>query len=495
MIYNLIEQLLAYCLQKNLINKEEITWARNTLFFALKLEKQAQPAVYKGKAPSSAVEILNKISVWAGKNDLLPADTKTYRDNLGTYLMALFTLRPSELNEKFLNIYKKNPKKATDFLYQYCKDNCYIRTDRIAQNIVWKQKTKSGTLEMTINLSKPEKDPKEIALQMQQPKNPDSLPKCFLCKENEGFCGTINYASKQNLRLIKLDLNGETFYFQYSPFSYYNEHSIVFSEKHYMMKINGKTLKNLLCFVEQFPHYFIGSNAELPIVGGSILTHNHYQAGRHSFALDNAKTDYNFKLKKFPSVKAEIVKWPMNTIRLIGAKEKVAAAGTYILNKWRNYNDKEIGLICKTGKTQHSTITPIARRKNKNFVLDLILRNNKDALFHTHEERRNIKRENIGIIEALGLAVLPGRLEREFAQIALLLKKRKVENLQDLSSTAQHYKWVKSFISKYPNYHKNPEEILLKETAFTFEKMLEDCAIFKNTPQGKKAFKRFINTL
>ena len=348
---------------------------------------------------------------------------------------------------------------------------------------------------MAINLSKPEKDPKEIALQLQQPKNPSSLPKCFLCIENEGFCGTINYASKQNLRLIKFNLNGENFYFQYSPYSYYNEHSIVFSDKHYPMEVNAKTLKNLLTFVEKLPHYFIGSNAELPIVGGSILTHNHYQAGRHNFALANAKEEYNFKLKRFPKIKVQIVKWPMNTIRLIGAKEQVALAGAYILDKWRNYNDKSVNLFAKTGKTQHSTITPIARRQNKNFVLDLILRNNKDAIFHTHEERRNIKRENIGLIEALGLAVLPGRLESEFAQIAQILKKKNIEKLQDLSSTAQHYNWVKSFINKYPNYYKNPEEILLKETALTFENMLKDCAIFKDTEQGKKAFKRFIKTL
>ena len=495
MIYKLVEEILAYCLQKNLICQEEITWARNILLFALKLEKQASPLVYKGKTPQNPAEILGKISAWAGKNKLLTADTKTYRDNFETYLMSLFTLRPCFLQEKFLNLYKKSPKKATDFLYQYFKDNYYIRTDRIAKNFVWKQKTKSGFLEMAINLSKPEKDPKEIVLQMQQPKNQAFLPKCFLCKENEGFFGGVNYASKQNLRLINLALNGETFYFQYSPYSYYNEHSIVFSKEHYPMQINAKTLKNLLCFVEKFPHYFIGSNAELPIVGGSILTHNHYQAGRHNFALAKAGAKYNFKLKNFPSVKAQIVKWPMNTIRLIGSKEQVALAGVYILNKWRNYNDKSVNLFAKTGRTQHSTITPIARRQNKYFVLDLILRNNKDAFFHTHEERRNIKRENIGLIEALGLAVLPGRLEKEFAQIAQILKKKQVEKLQDLSSTAQHYAWVKSFINKYPNYYNNPEEILLKETALTFENMLKDCAIFKDTPQGQLAFKRFINTL
>lgn len=495
MIYKLVEKLLAYSMQKNLITTQDLTWARNTLLFALKLEKQATPPIFKGKIPAYPAEILQEISAWAGQNNLLPADTKTYRDNFESYIMSLLTLRPSALQEKFLNLYKKSPKKATDFLYQYFKDINYIRTDRIAKNIIWKQKTKAGLLEMAINLSKPEKDPKEIAMQIQQPQNPTSLPKCFLCKENEGFCGTINYASKQNLRLVNFDLDGQTFYFQYSPYSYYNEHGIIFSEQHYPMKINAQTLKDLLCFVEKFPHYFIGSNAELPIVGGSILTHNHYQAGRHNFALATAKADLNFKIKKFPTVKAQIIKWPMNTIRLTGTKEKVALAGAYILNKWRNYTDKEVGLICKTGKTQHSTITPIARKKNKDFVLDLILRNNKDAMFHTHEERRNIKRENIGLIEALGLAVLPGRLEKEFAQIALLLKKKQLEKLKDLSSTAQHYNWVKSFIHKYPDYHKKPEDILLKETALTFEKMLEDCAIFKPTPQGQAALKRFISSL
>lgn len=495
MIYNLIEKLLAYNLQKTLITPEELIWARNTLLFVLKLDKQAKPAVYTGKVPQNPAEILQAISAWAGKNGLLTADTKTYRDNFESYLMSLFTERPSILQEKFLNLYKKSPKKATDFLYKYFKDNYYIRTDRIAKNIIWKQKTKAGFLEMAINLSKPEKDPKEIALQIQQPQNPASLPKCMLCPENEGFSGTINYPSKQNLRLIKINLNGETYYFQYSPYSYYNEHSIVFSQEHYPMEVNAKTLNNLLEFVRKFPHYFIGSNAELPIVGGSILSHNHYQAGRHDFALAKAKVLFEFKLKKFPSVKAQIINWPMNVIRLIGTKENVAAAGTYILNKWDNYSDKTINLFAKTGKTRHSTITPIARRKNKNYVLDLILRNNKDALFHTHKERQNIKRENIGLIEALGLAVLPGRLEKEFAQIVLLLKKKQVEKLKDLSSTAQHYNWVKSFINKYPNYHKNPEEILLKETALTFENMLEDCAIFKPTPQGTSALKRFINTL
>lgn len=495
MIYKLTEKLLAYALQKNLIMPEELTWARNTLLFALNLPKQEKPLVYKGKVPACAAEILNQISTWAGKNKLLKADTKTYRENFETYLMSLFTLRPSVLQEKFFTLYKKNPKKATEFLYEYFKSNYYIKTDRIAKNIVWKQKTKTGVLEMAINLSKPEKDPKEIALQIQQPQSPASLPKCLLCKENEGFCGTMTYFSKQNLRLIKFTLTGEVFYFQYSPYAYYNEHSIVFSEGHYPMEINAKTLANLLEFVEKFPHYFIGSNAELPVVGGSILSHNHYQAGRHSFALDKAKALYNFKLKKYPTVKAQIIKWPMNVIRLIGSKEKVAAAGAHILKTWRTYNDKSVDLIAKTNKTRHSTITPIARRQGKNFVLDIILRNNKDLLFHTKPQRQNIKRENIGLIEALGLAVLPGRLEREFAQIAQLLKKRQLEKLQDLSSTAQHYNWVKSFISKYPSYHKNPEEILLKETAFTFEKMLEDCAIFKDTQQGRNAFKRFIMSL
>lgn len=495
MIYKLVEKLIAYGIKKNLITKEDTTWVRNAFLFALHLDKQAKVSPYTGKIPETPAEILNQISAWAAKNNLLTADTKTYRENFETYLISLLTFPTSVLQEKFLNLYKKSPQKATDFLSQYFKDNYYVKTDRIAKNIVWKQKTKTGTLEMAINLSKPEKDPKEIALQIQQPQNPDSLPKCFLCVENEGFCGNINYASKQNLRLIKLNLNGETFYLQYSPYAYYNEHSVLFTKEHYPMKIDAQTLKDLLCFVEQFPHYFIGSNAELPIVGGSILTHNHYQAGRHTFALEKAKPVFSFKLKKYPKVKAQVVKWPMNTIRLIGSKEQVALAGTHILNAWRKYTDKEVNLICKTGKTQHNTITPIARKQGKNFVLDLILRNNKDSIFHTHEERRNIKRENIGLIEALGLAVLPGRLEREFAQIAQILKKKDVEKLQDLSSTAQHYNWVKSFISKYPDYHKNPEEILLKETGLTFEKMLADCAIFKDTPQGKNAFKRFINTL
>ena len=495
MIYKLVEKMLAYSVQNNLIMPQDLTWARNTLLFALKLEKQEKPPLFNGKIPAYPAEILQEISTWAGKNNLLTADTKTYRDNFESYIMSLLTLRPSVLQEKFLNLYKKSPKKATDFLSRYFKNINYIRTDRIAKNIIWKQKTKAGVLEMAINLSKPEKDPKEIALQIQQPQNIKSLPKCFLCKENEGFCGTINYPSKQNLRLVNFNLNGQTFYFQYSPYAYYNEHCIVFSEQHYPMQINEQTLKDLLCFVEKFPHYFIGSNAELPIVGGSILSHNHYQAGRHNFALERAKSLYDFKLKKYPDVKAQIVNWPMNVIRLIGSKQKVAAAGAHILNKWRSYTDKEVGLICKTGKTQHSTITPIARRKNKNFVLDLVLRNNKDAIFHTHEERRNIKRENIGLIEALGLAVLPGRLEKEFAQISLLLSKKKLEKLKDLSSTAQHYNWVKSFIAKYPDYHKNPEDILLKETALTFEKMLGDCAIFKPTAQGQAALKRFISSL
>lgn len=504
MVYTNVEELLAYGLANKLIEKEDIIWARNAILEILNLPDNGDTPKYKGPVSKTPSEILSDISFYAAENDLLPADTATYREIFETRIMSVFMERPSNVIKKFFDTAEEfGIKQATDNFYKFCQKVYYVKMDRVAKNINWTVDTDFGEIDMTINLSKPEKDPKEIALAAKMTVADGGYPKCLLCKENEGYAGRLNHPARQNLRLIPLKLNGKKWFFQYSPYVYYNEHSIVLSDKHMPMKISKDTFETLLDFVQQFPHYFIGSNADLPIVGGSILSHEHYQAGRYTFPMERAESVKSFKVKKHPKVTFDIIRWPLTVIRMRAVlKEDLSAAAAYVFNKWRKYDDPSVDILHASGSKQHNTVTPIARFKDGKYEMDIVLRNNRTnkkypwGIFHSRPQYHNIKRENIGLIEVLGMAILPGRLKTEMAQIASLIGKGDTEKMKDLSSLAQHYEWVKSFIGDYEGYKPNEVmDILLEETGLTFTEVLLNCGVFKHDEKGKEALMRFINKL
>lgn len=500
-IYTYIEQLISYALAHELIEKEDRLWARNELLAVLGLTDYKAPSA-KIKTPKTAAEILAPICDWAAKRGLISPDTVTQRDLFDTRLMNIFAARPSEVISEFAVLCKtRGPKAATDKFYHDAQALNYIRTDRVAKNRVWKAATPYGELDITINMSKPEKDPKDIAAALQV--KASGYPACLLCKENEGYAGHAAHPARQNLRLIPLDLlgDGKAWYLQYSPYVYYNEHCICLSDKHEPMKLTKKSFARLLGFVEMLPHYFIGSNADLPIVGGSILTHDHFQGGRYVFAMEKAPVEKTFKLKKFPHVKAGLVRWPMSVIRLNGSKKDLTEASDYILKKWRAYSDPQADILAFSGKTPHNTITPIARRRGKNFEIDLVLRNNRTTeqfplgLFHPHEEVHHIKKENIGLIEVMGLAVLPARLATELDALEKHLIKRDIKAVQQDSALNKHAAWAEELLEKYKFTPKNAKNILQKEVGAVFAKVLEYAGVYKRTPQGRKAFERFLKKL
>ena len=493
--------LLAYAIKNKLILQADKVWAQNALYYLLNTdgssaEKLPDP---KGK---NFTEILNNLSAYAAKKGLLEADTASCRDNFEAAIMGIFTARPGEIINQFFENKQKSPKFATDNFYKYCKANNYIRTVQIAKNISWKVPTKYGNIGLTINLGKPEKDPKEIALLGKQPLKENIYPKCMLCTENEGYGGRLGYPSRQNLRIIPLKLGGGKWFFQYSPYSYYNEHSIVFSDTHRPMKITANTFVNLLDFLTEFPHYFIGSNADLGLVGGSILNHDHYQAGRYTFALEQAKTNLKFSVPKFKQVQFSWLKWPVTVLRLRGTKKEVIAAASHILTVWQKYDDISAGIFHATGKELHSTVTPIARYKKGQYELDLALRNNRTdkehpfGIFNTPEKYHNIKRENMGLIEVLGLAVLPGRLKKEMSQIAALLAAGKMENIQKDPALKLHYSWVKEITAgKKFKTVAAAQKFLDMQIGHTFIASLEGCGVFKQTEEGKQNLLKFIKKL
>lgn len=496
----LIDQLVAYAVSRKLLQEKDRIWAVNRLLDILKLSDYT-PSGFKGKSPPYPVEILHHICNWAAKNGLIAPDTITMRDLFDTKLMGVFARQPSQVEQEFFTLHKKTPKAATDKFYHDARALDYIRTARVAKNLQWKARTPYGSLDVTVNMSKPEKDPKDIAAALNV--KASSYPKCLLCKENEGYAGRINHPARQNLRLVPLDLlkDGEPWYLQYSPYVYYNEHCIFLSDKHEPMKLTKKSFARLLNFVDFLPHYFVGSNADLPIVGGSILTHDHFQGGRYVFAMEKAPVEQTFKISKFPKVKAGIVKWPMSVIRLTGPKNDLIEAGDYILKKWRSYSDPKADILAKTGDTPHNTVTPIARRRGKAFELDLVLRNNRTTeefplgIFHPHAEVHHIKKENIGLIEVMGLAVLPARLAGELKELAALLVKKDLKAIQKSDSLNKHAAWAEELLKKYNFTAKNVQEILQKEVGAVFVRVLEYAGVYKRTPEGKAAFERFINKL
>lgn len=495
-IFAAIEQLIHYAQHRGLLAPEDVVYARNRLLATLKLTEW-QPAEAKDILLASPDRVLNAIIDWAYEQGLLETNTMTERDIWDAKLMDCVMPRPSEVIRTFYERYHRDPQEATDWFYSLSQASNYIQTARIAQNRQWKVSTMYGELDITINLAKPEKDPKEIAKRKEMPSS--SYPKCVLCKENEGYEGTWGHPARSNHRVIPITLLGEQWYFQYSPYVYYNEHCIVFHAEHVPMKMDRKTLERLLDFVEQFPHYFIGSNADLPIVGGSILTHDHFQGGRYTFAMENAEIEEYISIPSFPSLTAGIVRWPMSVIRLTGAKEEVLEAAVRLYDTWRAYSDPDVDIIAYSGDVPHNTITPIARRRGHLFELDIVLRNNRTStehpygIFHPHEELHHIKKENIGLIEVMGLAVLPGRLDLELETLAdYLVHRTKKEDWDE--TMLKHWDWYESILSANPYTTKdNVYELLRNEVGQRFVTVLEHAGVFKRDKRGKDAFRRFLS--
>ena len=441
-----------------------------------------------------STELLDELIKTAQANQVIDT-TLSAIEILEGELMDFLTPPPSVVNAFFAQHYAKNPKEATDYFFELCKNNDYIKTRAIVKNIYFPVQTSYGELEITINLSKPEKDPKQIATE--RTATTSHYPKCMLCMENEGYQGRVNYPARTNHRIIRMNLAGESWGFQYSPYAYYNEHCIILSEEHRPMEISSQTFERLLQIVEVLPHYFAGSNADLPIVGGSILSHDHYQGGNHTFAMAKAPIEHLFALKDFPTVVAGIVQWPMSVIRLQATnKEQLIAAATYVLAKWRTYSVPELDIVAfSEDGTLHHTITPIARKKGEFFELDLVLRDNNvseeypDGIFHPHQDVHHIKKENIGLIEVMGLAILPPRLEKELQEVEKFLLN------QENHLANSHRIWAERMKVSYTISEENVRAIMEKEIGQIFIRVLEDAGVFKRDEQGQQAFIAFTQTL
>ena len=444
-------------------------------------------------------EILDRLTDTAYDRYIIKSDDIVTRDLFDTKLMGILTPKPSQVIKEFRTYYEESPKKATEFFYEFSQDTNYIRRDRVKKDMKWKVNSPYGDIDITINLSKPEKDPKAIAAAKNAKQS--SYPKCQLCMENEGYAGRMNHPARQNHRIMPLVINDSKWGFQYSPYVYYNEHCIVFNGQHVPMKIDKAAFTKLFDFVKQFPHYFLGSNADLPIVGGSILTHDHFQGGHYEFAMERAAIEKEFVIPGYEDVKAGIVHWPLSVIRIQCKDEKrLIEFADYILKKWRGYTDEEAYIFAETDGEPHNTITPIARKKGDMYELDLTLRNNittKECplgLYHPHNEYHHIKKENIGLIEVMGLAVLPSRLKAEMEHLSeCLVKGEDVSQYEDLK---KHAPWVDEIKEKYEDINEeNVEDILKEEIGQVFVKVLEDAGVYKCTEEGRKAFDRFIATL
>ena len=489
-----IKKLVKYGLQTGLISERDEIYTTNLLIDALRLDSFVDTSI--DDAPIDLESTLSEILDYAIKNGLCE-DSVTHRDLFDTRIMGLMVPRPSEVTRKFWQLYSESPSSATDYFYKLSCDSDYIRRYRIAKDKKWVSTTEYGDIDITINLSKPEKDPQAIAAAKSAPQS--GYPKCLLCKENEGYAGRINSPARQNHRIIPVEINSSEWFMQYSPYVYYNEHCIVFNSSHTPMKIEKATFQKLLDFVAIFPHYFVGSNADLPIVGGSILSHDHFQGGRYDFAMAKAPVEDYFSFTGFDDVEAGIVKWPMSTIRLRSTcADSLVNLADKILTSWRSYTDESVFVFAHTNGEPHNTITPIARMNDGKYELDLVLRNNITTsehplgVYHPHAELHNIKKENIGLIEVMGLAVLPARLDRELNILAdAIVSGRDISQIEAIS---KHYDWVNSFIDNYPELnHDNIHDVLKSEVGKVFSKVLEHAGVFKRDAAGREAFVRFIN--
>lgn len=496
-IYEEIQRLVQYGLDKGLICREDEIYVCNRILEILKLD-EFEEAVVAQESLAHPQKILDRILDFAYDKGILEENTVTYRDLLDTKIMDCFMPRPSELRRGFEADYGISPQRATENYYNLSMASNYIRTERTSKNVSWKTQTDFGELEITINLSKPEKDPKAIAAAKNMPST--SYPKCLLCKENEGYAGRINHPARQNHRIIPVKLGEEDWFLQFSPYVYYHEHAIIFKDQHEPMKISKDTFARLLAFVDQFPHYFIGSNADLPIVGGSILSHDHFQGGNYSFAMERAPIIKAMEVKDFEDVEVGMVKWPLSVIRIrSNQRERLVALAAMILEKWKVYSDDRVEILCCTKGESHNTITPIARYKDQKFELDLVLRNNRTSeehpmgIFHPHKDVHHIKKENIGLIEVMGLAVLPDRLIHELDLLRdCLLGLKDIDEYEELE---KHKSWFNRMKQQYPDMTVDFDEILKLEVGKIFERILMDAGVFKQDQEGLEAFEDFMKTL
>ncbi len=494
MIYPAINKLVLYGIDTGLLSAEDRIYALNRILEILGLDSyEPDNADYvKTELEPILAEILN----YGVKNGLIE-DNITSRDLFGTKIMGCLTPRPSEVINKFNEIYRENsPQAATDYFYRLSCDTDYIRRYRISKDLKWKTETEYGKLDITINLSKPEKDSQSIAAALSAKQS--NYPKCLLCEENVGYAGNLNHPARQNHRIIPVEIYGERWGFQYSPYVYYNEHCILFNCEHTPMRVDSRTFRKLFDFTDKFPHYFMGSNAGLPIVGGSILSHEHFQGGRYTFAMETAPVEKYYPVKGFDDVKAGRVKWPMSVIRLQSPdSERLLLLAGNILDKWRGYTDESVFVFAETKGELHNTVTPIARKKGGVYELDLVLRNNITTdkhplgLYHPHEELHHIKKENIGLIEVMGLAVLPPRLKTEMEELSEAILSGK--NIRHNERIEKHALWAENFIGNYPSINRdNINDIIKHEIGLVFLKVLEHAGVFKRDRDGINAFDRFI---
>lgn len=484
-LQKLINELLDYGLKKNILDERDLVYSTNLLIDIFGIHEFERIPT----APRTVDAILEDLARLAYERNIIASDDFVTFDNFKAKVVDAIIDRPGAVIDKFYRLYEQSPHAATDYLYNLSREVNYIQTKRISQNIIWSHQTEYGEIELTINISKPEKDPRLIALQQLNPKS--GYPRCRLCKENEGYRGHVNYDSRSNMRIIPIDLDGERWYFQYSPYSYFAEHSIVLNEHHVPMVINEGTFRKLLAFIDMFPEYFVGSNAGLPIVGGSILDHEHYQAGRCHFPIEKAR---EIRIGEADGVTVSRLVWPLSTIRARSfSKPALVKFAMKVLARWTEYENFELSLINKP-KDIHHTLTPIARRENGAYVLDLILRSNyaNDAypygVFHPHPQLHHIKKENIGLIEAMGMGILPGRLKKEFALIARYLKGE--EELSTDPSLEKHLHWMKQIKETYvPG--PDVDQFIRAEAGKVFSAVLKDAGVFKMDPAGGAAFAAF----
>lgn len=489
-----VTALVDYAIERGLAQEDDRVYLTNSLLETM--DEDAYCPTEQGFS-GTLEEILGGLLDAAVEKGLIE-DNITARDLFDTKLMGRLTPLPREVRKKFRAAYAVSPERATDYYYRLSQDTDYIRRYRIEKDMRWKFPSEYGELDITINLSKPEKDPRAIAAAKNAPQS--SYPKCQLCAENEGYRGRMNHPARQNHRIVPITIAGAQWFFQYSPYVYYNEHCIVFNREHVPMAINRAAFEKLLDFVTVMPHYFVGSNADLPIVGGSILSHEHFQGGRYTFAMERAEIERPVVFRGFEEIHAGIVKWPMSVIRLRGAEPgRLAELADRILQTWRGYSDPAAFIFAETEGTPHNTITPIARRRGTDYELDLVLRNNITTpehplgYFHPHREKHHIKKENIGLIEVMGLAVLPSRLKSE-----LLALKDQILAGADLRADPvleKHADWVDQLKKQYTFTQENTMEILMRETGRVFSEVLEDAGVYQRTPEGRQAFERFVDAV
>ena len=496
MIYEAVAKLVKYSQMHHLTEAEDEAYIVNSLMAALGMTDYEKPDVVGDADDLEA--ILAELCDYAYEHGQIAENTVAYRDLYDTMLMGILTPRPSEVIKTFREKYADDRRAATDWFYDFSRATDYIRTYRVKKELKWDTPSEFGDIDITINLSKPEKDPKAIAAAKLAPQT--SYPKCALCRENEGFCGNLRAAARENHRILPITMAGEPWFLQYSPYVYYNEHCIALAGEHRPMKIERKTIERMLDFVEIFPHYFIGSNADLPIVGGSILSHDHMQGGHYTFAMERAPIETEISFHGYENVKAGIVRWPMSVIRLDSDdKDALVNLANNILIAWRGYTDADAFVFAETDGEAHNTITPIARRRGDLFELDLVLRNNITTeehplgVYHPHAQYHNIKKENIGLIEVMGLAVLPSRLKDEMHAVAEAILAGK--NIAEDPAIAHHADWFEGFRENYTFDADNVEKILRREIGRTFVHVLEDAGVYKCTPEGREAMMRFIKSM